>query len=257
MSKKTNIIEAAMKYYQIVIALVVVAVALGVFGLLNMPRNEFPDFTIRQGVIVGVYPGATSQEVEEQLTEKVENYIFGYSEVNKAKTYSESKEGKMFIFVELNDDVHNSDEFWSKLRHGLDELKMQLPSGVLALIGTNDFGDTSALLITLSSNEKSYRDLEEVLKDLEREIRKIESVSKIKTFGQQKEKVFVYVKPEKLNEYHIQASHIFTAFKMQDAISYAGNLDNGEMVLPVHLPSKFNTLKDIEEQIIFADPNGN
>lgn len=257
MSKKINIVEAAMKYYQIVLAMVVVGVAIGVVGLLNMPRNEFPDFTIRQGVIVGVYPGASSQEVEEQLTEKVENYIFGYSEVNKAKTYSESKEGKMFIFVELNDDVYNSDEFWSKLRHGLDELKMQLPTGVLALIGTNDFGDTSALLITLSSDEKSYRELEEVLSDLERQIRKIPSVSKIKTFGQQKEKVFVYVKPEKLNEYNIQPSHIFTAFKMQDAISFAGDLDNGEMVLPVHLPSKFNTVKDIEEQIIFADPNGN
>jgi len=257
MNKRTNIIEAAMKYYQIVLAMVFVGVVLGVFGLINMPRNEFPDFTIRQGVIVGVYPGASSQEVEEQLTEKVENYIFSYAEINKEKTYSESKEGKMFIFVELNDDVHNSDKFWSKLRLGLDELKMQLPTGVLALVGTNDFGDTSALLITLSSKEKSYRELEEVMKDLEREIRKIPSVSKIKTYGQQKEKVFVYVKPGKLKEYHIQPAQIFTAFQLQDAINYAGDLDNGEMLLPVHLDSKFNTIKDIEEQIIFADPDGN
>jgi len=257
MSRKTNIIEAAMKYYQIVLAMVIVGIILGIFGLINMPRNEFPDFTIRQGVIVGVYPGASSQKVEEQLTEKVENYIFSYAEVNKEKTYSESKEGKMFIFVELNDEVQNSDQFWSKLRHGLDELKMQLPAGVLALVGTNDFGDTSALLITLSSDQKSYRELEEVMKDLESDIRKIPSVSKIKTYGQQKEKIFVYVEPEKLHEYHIQPAQIFTAFQLQDAINYAGELDNGELLLPVHLNSKFNSVKDIEEQIIFADPDGN
>lgn len=257
MKRKINIIEAAMKYYQIVLAMVIVGVVLGIFGLMNMPRNEFPDFTIRQGLIVGIYPGASSQKVEEQLTEKVENYIFSYAEVNKEKTYSESKEGKMFIYVELNDDVHNSDKFWSKLRHGLDELKMQLPTGVLALVGTNDFGDTSALLISLSSDQKSYRELEDVMKDLKNDIRKIPSVSKIKTYGQQKEKVFVYVEPEKLNEYHIQPTQIFTAFQLQDAINYAGDLDNGEMVLPVHLNAKFNSVKDIEDQIIFADPDGN
>ena len=257
MQKKTNLVEAAMKYYQIVIALVMVAIALGVFGLMNMPRNEFPDFTIRQGVIVGIYPGASSDEVEEQLTTEVENYIFGYAEVNKEKTHSESKEGKMFIYVELNDEVSNADQFWSKLRHGLDELKMQLPSGVLALIGTNDFGDTSALLITLSSKEKSYRELEDILKELEADVRKIPSVSKIKTFGEQKEKVFVYVQAEKLNEYHIQPAHIFAAFQMQDAINYAGDLDNGELVLPVHLPPKFQSVEDIEQQMIYADPQGN
>lgn len=257
MHKKINILEAAMKYYQIVLALVIVMITLGVFALINMPRDEFPEFTIRQGVIVGIYPGATSAQVEDQLTTKVENYIFGYKEVNKNNTYSESKEGRMVIYVELNDDVEDSDQFWSKLRLGLDELKMKLPSGVLALVGTNDFGDTSALLITLSSDQRDYRELEVILKKLEAQIRKINSVSKIKRYGEQQEKVYVYVKPERLSEFNIQPAHIFAAFQMQDAINYAGDLDNGELVLPVHLPPKFQSKEDIEQQIIFADPLGN
>ena len=60
----------------------------------------------------------------------------------------------MIVYVELNDNVKNADQFWSKLRLGLDELKMQLPTGVVALIGSNDFGDTAALLITMSSEGK-------------------------------------------------------------------------------------------------------
>ncbi|MDA3892901.1 MAG: efflux RND transporter permease subunit [Salinivirgaceae bacterium] len=257
MNRKINIIEAAMKYRQIILAFVIAAMTVGVVALMNMPRNEFPEFTIRQGVIVGIYPGATSIEVEEQLTKEVENYIFGYKEINKVKTYSNSRQGQMIIFVELNDDVLDADKFWNKLRLGLDELKMQLPSGVLALIGTNDFGDTSALLLTMSSKEKNYRELEVVMKDLESKIRRIESVSKIKRYGEQKEKVFIYVKPEKLNEYGIQPAAVLMSFKLQEALNYAGELDNGELVLPVHLPPRFETEKDIEDQIIYSDPQGN
>ncbi len=117
-AKKTSWIETAMRNNNIVIIITVVLMAIGVVALKKMPRNEFPQFTIRQGVIVGVYPGATSAEVEAQLTRTVENYIFGYKEIKKAKTYSYSREGVMYIFVELNDDVKNADQFWSKLKHG-------------------------------------------------------------------------------------------------------------------------------------------
>lgn len=255
---KTNIIEAAMKYRQIILSFVIVMMAIGVVALINMPRNEFPDFTIRQGVIVGVYPGANSLEVEEQLTTVVENYIFGYEEVKKAKTYSHSKEGQMIIYVELNDNIRNADKFWSKLRHGLSELKSQhLPAGVIALVGTNDFGDTSAFLLTMSSDEKNYRELEEIMKNLEAEIRKVESVSKIKRHGVQREKIFVYVQTEKLNEYNIKPATILASFTIQDALAYAGQLDNGDLVLPVHIPPSFDSEKDLEDQIIYSDPQGN
>jgi multidrug efflux pump subunit AcrB len=257
MKRKRNIVEAAMKYWQIVAVFVVAMMVMGVFGLKNMPRNEFPEFTIRQGVIVGVYPGATSLEVEEQLTKKVENYLFGFTEVNKAKTYSYSKEGMMYVIVELNDNVNNADKFWSKLRLGLDELKMQLPGGVLALIGSNDFGDTSAFLITMSSDEKDYRELEEIMKDLEADIRKINSVAKIKRYGTQKENIYVYVNQEKLNEYSIKPATILAMFKIQEALNYAGDVDNGELVLPVHIPPHFNSERELEQQIIYSDPQGN
>lgn len=257
MNKKINLVEAAMRYRQIILAFVICMMVLGIFALKNMPRREYPEFTIRKGVIVGIFPGATSLEVEEQLTTTVENYIFGYEEVNKEKTQSNSSEGMMTIFVELNDNVHDADRFWSKLRHGLDELKMQLPTGVLALVGNNDFGDTSALLITMSSDKKSYRELEEVLKDLEADIRKINSVSKIKRYGTQKEEIYVYIQQEKLNEYNINPTVIFASFKLQESLNYSGQLDNGEIILPVHVPPRFKAEEDLMEQIIYSDPLGN
>ena len=79
--RKIDFIAACMRNHTIVILVVLVLMITGIYALINMPRNEYPQFTIRQGVIVGVYPGATSAEVEEQLTRVVENYIFSYQEV--------------------------------------------------------------------------------------------------------------------------------------------------------------------------------
>lgn len=250
-------IEATMRNHNIVILISLIMMAIGVIALFKMPRNEFPQFTIRQGVIVGVYPGATSAEVEDQLTKVVENYIFGYQEVKKAKTYSYSREGIMYIFVELNDDVKNADQFWSKLKHGLTELKMTLPSGVIALVANSDFGDTSALLITLSSDTKSYKELEQNLKKLEAECRKIPATSKIKHFGLQKEKIYINVKPELLNEYNIKTLSLLGSYQMNGMVNYAGVLKDGKNNLAVHLPANFESEKDLADQIVYSDPLGN
>ncbi|HEX3006538.1 MAG TPA: efflux RND transporter permease subunit, partial [Bacteroidales bacterium] len=201
--------------------------------------------------------GATSAEVEEQLTKVVENYIFGYQEIKKAKTYSYSREGVMYIFVELNDNVKNADQFWSKIKHGLSELKMSLPTGVLALVANSDFGDTSALLITLSSDSKSYKEMEEQLKKLEAECRKIPATSKIKHFGLQKEKIFIHVKPELLNEYNIKTISLLGSYQSNGMVNYSGVLKDGNYGLSVHLPPNFESEKDLADQIVYSDPQGN
>jgi multidrug efflux pump subunit AcrB/outer membrane protein TolC len=255
--KKTGFIEAAMRNRNIVILIVALFMLIGVVALKKMARNEFPEFTIRQGIVVGIYPGATSAEVESQLTTVVENYIFGYSEVKKAKTYSYSREGIMYIFVELNDNVKNADQFWSKLKHGLAEMKATLPTGVLALVANSDFGDTSALLITLSSDTKSYKDLEQELKKLEAECRKIPATSKIKHFGLQKEQIYVNVKPEMLNEYNIKSISLLGSYLPNGMVNYAGTLKDGKYDLAVHLPTNFESEKDLADQIVYSDPKGN
>lgn len=176
---------------------------MGVYALLKMPKQEFPAFTIRQGVIVGVYPGATSAQVEEQLAKPLEEFLFTYKEIRKNKTYTMSRDGVVYAMVELEENVDNKDEVWSKIKHGLSLFKAQLPSGVLALIANDDFGDTSALLISLESETRSYRELEDWLEVLEGKLRRIESVSNLRRFGLQKEQIGVYLNAEQLSAYGI------------------------------------------------------
>jgi len=164
MKKKMTLLELLLRYKQVIYIFTVIAVLVGVVALFQMPRDEYPTFTVSTGIVVGLYPGATSQQVEEQLTAKVENYLFQYKSVNRAKTYSVSKENFMIIYVEVSENEKDVDGFWLKLRHGLNELKGELPSGVASLTADNDFGSTSAILLAVQSETKTYKELENYIK---------------------------------------------------------------------------------------------
>lgn len=257
MSKKISFVESAMKNRQIVFLVITLLIGLGVFALFKMPRQEFPIFTIRQGLVIAAYPGATSEQVEEQLTPKVERYLFSYKEVNKKKTYSYSKEGLLIVFVELNDNVRNADEFWSKLKHGLNNLKPSLPAGVLALYADNDFGDTSALLISLEGDDVTYRELEFYLNKLEDRLRRIESVSKLRHYGLQNEQISVYLDKTKLEKYGISTSLITANLFTQGLTASGASLDLGDTEVPIHISPLYKTEDDIANQVIYSDPSGN
>ena len=133
-----------MRNFRIAFLIVGCLFAFGIYGLVHIPKQEFPEYTIRQGVVVGVYPGATSEEVEQQLAKPLEQFLMTYKEVKRSKTTSTSQNGMCYVMVELEDHVNDKDEVWSKIKHGLVAFKSQLPPGVAAVVTNDDFGDTSA-----------------------------------------------------------------------------------------------------------------
>ncbi|KAA6310353.1 Cation efflux system protein CusA, partial [termite gut metagenome] len=143
--KNNKIIEWAMQNRQIILLLVGVLFVAGIYSLTKMSKQEMPEYVIRQGVVIGAYPGANAQEVEEQLTKPLERYLFTYTEVKRAKTTSKTEDGMTYIFVELADEVSDKNVVWSKIKHGLAQFKSSLPTGVLAVIANDNFGDVSSL----------------------------------------------------------------------------------------------------------------
>ncbi len=123
MEKKTDWLKWPLEHYSITLLLIGVLFVLGVYGMWVMPKDEFPHAVIRQGVVVAVYPGATSEEVENQVARPLERYLFTYNEVNPAKTVTTSQNGMCLVMVRLDDDVNNKDEVWSKIKHGLNTFK--------------------------------------------------------------------------------------------------------------------------------------
>ena len=257
MKTKSTLIEVILRYKEFIIAATTILVLFGIVALTQMPRDEFPEFKIRQGLIIGIFPGASSQQVEEQLTKKVENYLFQYEAVDKKKTHSVSKENVMVIYVEVQRKEKDPKIFWAKLRHGLNELKEQLPSGIMSLTADDDFGNTSAVLMAVESETKTYKELEKYIEQFEDGVRKIPSTSRVKHYGLQKEEINVYIDDAKLTNYGIKPLMVFAALKPQGAVNYAGDIDDGKFIRPIHIPSGYKTESDIANQIVYSDPIGN
>ncbi|MDX9948400.1 MAG: efflux RND transporter permease subunit [Bacteroidales bacterium] len=256
MKRKYDIIEWSMKHSRIVFLLSGLLVILGIIALVVMPKQEFPGYTIRQGIIAGVYPGATSEEVEKQLADPLEDFLFSYPEVKRSYTTTTSRNGICYAMVELEDNVKNKDEVWSKIKHGLTLLKSQLPQGVVALVAQDDFGDTSAILIALGSGSRSYRELKDYADDLGNGLRRIESVANVRLYGEQKEQITVYADPYKLSSYAISDKLIMAGFFSQ-SLAPGGNVKSENVNVPVHLKPAYGSVQEIEDQLIYSDPDGN
>ena len=258
MEKKRNIVEWAMHYRHIVILITTVLVGFGAFALSKINKNEFPDFTVRQGVVVAVYPGASSSEIEEQVTKPLENYIFTYKEVKKAKTKSYSRNGLCIIQVELNDDIDGADKenFWSRFKLGVQQFKASLPAGVLALQVQDDFGDASSLLITMESNDKTYRELGDYMDDLKERLRGIESIGRLNVYGMQQEQISIYVDTKRLSQYGISQSLVSAALMTKGFNTTAGTQRTPRYEAPVHVDRSLNMVNDVEQMVVYAAPTG-
>lgn len=253
---KRSFIESAMCYHNIILLLMGMLVFMGLAGIVNMPKQEMPVFTIRQGAVVAVCPGSTSQEIEERVTKPLEDFVFGYKEVRKDKTYSQTKDGMAIVYVELNADIEDKDAFWSKFKHGLSAFKMQLPSSVAAVQAVDDIAETSALLITIESGQKTYRELRGYLDDLKSRLRRIDAISNLRTYGLQMEQLTVYLDQQKLAKYGIGSFTILNSLAMQGLTTYSGSVEDGSATAPIHINDAYNSELDVANLIVYSTPSG-
>ncbi len=256
-NKKRNFVEWAMHYRQIIILLTCCLMAFGIYSLPQMRKNEFPDFTIRQGMVVAVAPGNSAREMAEQVAKPLEEYIFSYNEVKKEKTFSQSRDGIVYIQVQLNDDINDKDAFWSKFKHGVATFKSQLPDNVLALQVLDDFGETSALLIAMESDDKTYRELNEYMDRLQDRLRLIPSVGRMTVSGMQKEQISVYVDNARLTKYGLSDRMLAAKLMQKGFATSGGRLQTDVQVQPVYVARSLNAVRDVEQMVVYADPKGN
>ncbi len=254
MEKNINWLRWPLEHYSISLLLIVLLFVLGIFGMYDMPKDEFPQFTIRQGVVVAVYPGATTEEVEQQVARELERYLFTYKEVNRTKTTTTSQNGMCYVMVRLNDEVNNKDEVWSKIKHGLAMFKQSLPSGVLALIANDDFGNTSALLIAIESGERSYRELHDYSDAISDRLRRIPSVANVRTYGEQQEQISLYVDRQRLQAYGIGQQALFVKLQGEGMTMMSGSMSDDDQQVPIHVKATENSEEEVANLIIFSDP---
>ena len=245
------------KNYRIASLLTVLLLAFGLYGLYLMPKDEFPPFVVRQGVIIAVMPGATSEEIEAQVARPLERYIFTYKEVNRTKTTTTSSNGMCMMMVQLHDNINKKDEVWSKIKHGLNNFKSSLPGGVLALVVNEDFGDACALLITVESDQRTYRQLQQYSDELADRLRRVPSVSNVRQYGEVKEQITLYVDRRRLAAYGIGQNTIHQALAGQQITTMSGSITGKQQHIVMHIAPTEKSEDEIANQIIYSNGGKN
>lgn len=252
-----NFIKTSLKYKQVTLTVLAMVFAVGVYSLLTMPRREDPKITVPFGLVVAYYPGATVAQVEEQVTNKLEQTLFQFAEIDKDKTYSTSLDGISVINICLHDNVKATDVFWNKLRHQLMIIgKTELPKGVLGPIVNSDFGDTEAMLIALESNHASYTQLVEYSKILEDKLRQLPESSKIKRIGEQNEQINIYFDSQALAMYNISLQQVIKVLQSQNRTGATGGIRNDDLNVSLHSTSNFGNITEIKNQIVGSSQSG-
>ena len=238
------------------VALIVLALVIfGFWSLPHMNKDEFPQFTIRQGVVAAVYPGATAQEIENQVTKPLERYLFTYQEVNKSTTYSVTEDGIAYVYVDLRVAVMNKDEVWSKIKHGLNLFKTtSLPPGVLAIVVVDDFGNTSSMLLAVESEQRTPRELETYSEQVCDRLRTIPEMGKVKIEGQQQEEIALTIDAEKLSAYGLDQTVLLAQLALQGFRTTGGEVANNPGSALVHVDVPYRSEYELGEQIIYSEP---
>ena len=249
-------IRGTIKYKKIVYLILFLLVAVGVYGLAVINKDEFPTFEIKEGLVVGVYPGASAAEVEAQLTKPLEDLLFSFSEVDRG-SYSYSQDGICYIYVELTSPASKKDEVWSKIRHSINQKKQLLPPGVLAVAVLDDFSSVSSALITVESEDKSYSELQEYADALCDRLHEIPDLAKATIYGGQSEEIAVHLDMEKLSAYGISPSMLMLDYQTSGMMFSSGKFETEYASSPIHISSLVNSEKEVADKIVYADRQGN
>ena len=251
MSKRDHI-QGALRNHGIIFFVFGVLMAFGIWALPQMSKDEFPQFTIRQAVVAAIYPGATAEEVEQQVTVPLEAFINSYEEVNRQMTYSTTEDGVVYCYVMLRNSITSKDQTWAKMRAGLNLLKKtQLPAGVADVVLIDDFGNTASILLSVESNQRSVTELQPYAERLTRQLSEIDAMGKLKILGSQREQIVVTLDLPRMASYGLTPSALQAQLLLQ-GLRTVGGQDESAGELRVDIP--YSSEYEIARQIIRTDP---
>ena len=255
--ERANLVASAMRHKSITLLLVVVMMLAGILSLVKIPKNEFPQFNVPVGLMVGVYPGASGLEVERQLAGPMEEFLWTFKEINKQRTKTICVNNACVAMVYLDRSVTDQTVFWSKMKERLPLLKARLPQGVVDLVVNDDFGESSSMLVTLESEGKSYREMGDYVDRLSDKLRTVPGLANIVRMGGQKEQLSIYLDRDRLSLYGINTAMLMSKVSGLNGTFYSGSLDDGRLSRVIHIQSSLNSENDLAQTIISSDPAGN
>ncbi len=219
----------------------------GIASFFSLGQLEDPEFTIKTAVVATPYPGASAREVEQEVTEKIERKLQEIKEIDTLT--SESRAGMSTVTIEIKAKYWSDalPQIWDSLRRKIRDIETQLPPGAGRPIINDDFGDVSGLLLAVTSDGFSYKELRDYAEDLERHLSLVEGVGRVDLWGEQERAIYIDVREEKLAAIGISPQTIINTLRTQNEVVDAGRVDIGDYRMRIAPSGTFTSPSDIDE----------
>lgn len=245
---KKGLIYEAIKKRKVTLFLAVIVLIMGFYSYHIIPKQENPDVSAPIAQIVTIYPGASPEEVESQVTSKIEDKLTEIDGYDYSKSWSNNSVSIVILY--LNNDEADVDKAWPQLRQKMDDVQGDLPEECFDIEVKTNLADTAGMIISLSGDNYSYEQLASYAENFKKELSKIEGVSRFDVDGEQEKEVKVEVDIEKLNHYALSLEDVWKILKIQNLEIPPGAIENNEAKINVKAPGHYVSLKDIENTII-------
>ncbi|WP_213609745.1 efflux RND transporter permease subunit [Pseudoalteromonas sp.] len=222
----------------------------GIIAYLGLGQLEDPEFTLKKAMVITMYPGASPQQVEEEVTYPLENAIQQLPYVDYVTSISSA--GKSQITVEMKSRYrkHDLQQIWDELRRKINDKTASLPSGVYPSNIIDDFADVYGVMYAVTGDGYSYDELKDYVDFLKRELVLVDGVSKVTVAGEQQAQVMVEISTRKLAQLGIPADHIYQLLRAQNTVSNAGKIRVGDESIRLHPTGEFNNVSELENLLI-------
>ena len=222
----------------------------GISAFFGLGRLEDPAFTIKDAMVVTNYPGATPQQVEEEVTYPIEKAIQQLTYVDEVNSISSRGLSQITVTMKNNYGPDDLPQIWDELRRKVNDLKGQLPPGVNDPQVIDDFGDVYGILLAVTGDGYSYKELLDYVDYLRRELELIDGVSKISVSGQQQEQVFIEISMKRLSSLGLAPTTVFNLLSTQNIVSDAGAIRIGDEYIRIHPTGEFQNVDQLGDLII-------
>lgn len=245
--KGLNLAEWAIRHKQIVYFFIIAIITGGLWSYFHLGRSEDPDFTIRQAVVTAAWPGASAQQITQQVTDPLEKKLQDTKGLDYIKSFTH--DGKTVIYVNLKDSVPKEEmqTRWHEIRNLVNDEWGSLPSGVMGPYINDRFDDVYGSIYAVTGDGFSYEEKRKYAENIRRRLTGVEDVQKVELLGVQKQEIYVEMDQNKLASFGMRPSDMFAMLQQQGAMMPAGMIHTDSRNVAVRVEGLLDTVESLKE----------
>lgn len=245
--KGLNLAEWAIRHKQIVYFFVIAIITGGLWSYFHLGRSEDPDFTIRQAVVTAAWPGASAQQITQQVTDPLEKKLQDTKGLDYIKSFTH--DGKTVIYVNLKDSVPKEEmqTRWHEIRNLVNDEWGSLPSGVMGPYINDRFDDVYGSIYAVTGDGFSYEEKRKYAENIRRRLTGVEDVQKVELLGVQKQEIYVEMDQNKLASFGMRPSDVFAMLQQQGTMMPAGMIHTDSRNVAIRVEGLLDTVESLKE----------